>query len=67
MTHPDTSPTQEVRELVEGFVCGICRWTSIVQLRRAWNDYKLATVNPMCPADEMIKLVLKANDLGVKP
>ncbi len=39
-------------------------WPSIVQLRRAWNDFKLATVNPMCPHDEMIKLVVKANDLG---
>lgn len=40
-------------------------WKSVVQLRRAYNAWLLRNINPLCPHDEMIKLVLKANDLGV--
>jgi len=42
-------------------------WKSVVQIRRAWNNFLMRTVDKTnYPADEMIKLVLKVNDLGVK-
>lgn len=39
-------------------------WKSVVQIRRAYNAWLLRNIDPLCPHDEMIKLVLKANDLG---